>query len=443
MIKKCLFISYGGGHANTLMPVIKELMKQENYKCSVIGINLAADTFRENGIPCKSLSSYMDDEILTLGLPLARQFHDFNSKVTYADSIAYYGFSMFDLISEKGIEFANEVLQVYDRRLFLPIKSMEKILGIEKPDIVITTTMHRFEAATILAANQLGIASIRIEDLLGNINKPFPDKIIVNSLSEKETLIKQGINENKIILSSSLKNDKLSEYADEVYDIYCKMKPTKFAVMSKYTKENILNRGFNDEDVEITGQPAFDHLINNEYDPKKLKSELRLDANKKVVTYMSQPLPIRETTIKSIIMAMKEVENAQLIIKLHPNEDGKIHELLLEETDYKATVVKNYKACDIMDISDLVITISSTTGIEAALMKKQVLSINLTGEADFIPFKKMGIGEIAYNADEVKKEIKMFLEKDAVNSNDSIVADFKADGRSAQRVVELIKQLLN
>ncbi|MED3648411.1 hypothetical protein P4475_16650, partial [Halalkalibacterium halodurans] len=199
-MKKCMFICYGGGHVNTIIPVVKELEKRNQFEIISIGINLAADTFRKNGIPCKSLSSYMNKKVLKIGAPLAEKFHDFNSSVSFADSIAYYGFTMKDLIEAKGEELAYQILNLYDRRLFLPVESMKEILSYEKPDVVVTTTMHRFEAATIIAANELGIPSLRIEDLLGKINKPFPDKIQVKSIEEKEKLIKSGIKEEKILI---------------------------------------------------------------------------------------------------------------------------------------------------------------------------------------------------------------------------------------------------
>lgn len=442
-MKKCLFLAYGGGHTNTLLPVVKKIQLEQGFQVTVIGINLALEKFREEGIPCKSLSSYMNDEILTQGRDLALTNHDFSSNVSYVDSIAYYGYSMRDLIKTHGEKFAYDVLDVYDRRLFLPVDSMKEIISKEQPDVVVVTSMHRFEAATIIAANELNIPSIRVEDLMGNINKPFPDKIIVETIDEYNDLLQKGITENKILLNEELQSDELQAYADEIYQIYYSMQPTKFAVMSDYAKDNIIKRGLLESSIVITGQPAFDYLITKQYDDRYFLEKYNLDLNKKIVTYMSQPLPERENVLRTIINSVSKLKDTQLIIKLHPNEDGIIHKLISEEMDYKFTIIKDELASEIMHLSDVVITISSTTGIEAALMGKKVLSINLTNNPDFIPFNVMGIGQIAYSQNEADIILKTYLDESCqVDKTQSTKERFKADGNSAQRIVDLIKSLV-
>ena len=59
-VKKAFFVCYGGGHAEALIPVMKYLIANTSIKVDAIGINLAAEKLRMNGIPCKSLSNYLD-----------------------------------------------------------------------------------------------------------------------------------------------------------------------------------------------------------------------------------------------------------------------------------------------------------------------------------------------------------------------------------------------
>lgn len=395
-MKKLLFLCYGGGHVNCLIPIIKHLKKDNigRYIISAIGINLAAETFMQNGIPCHSLSHYIDSpDILETGMKYANQYHDFSSSVAYVDSCAYYGFSVTDLCNFLGNKVAQKVIEVYGRRLFLPIESMKHILRKENPDLVIVTSMHRFESAAIIAANELGIKSLRIEDVLGNVLVPFPDKIQVDSETEKVELVHKGIQADKIILKSELEDPKLKKYVDYIYDQYIHINPTAFAVLCEKAKNNIVSRGIDERKVFITGHPSFDDLNKVTADEgREALSGFRTNDDDIIVTFMSQPLPTREKTLKALVNQLKEKNNYRLIIKLHPNEDGLIQNEILKELRYNALVIKTPSAATIALASDVVITMTSTTGLEAAYLKRPIITLGLNNEADFLGIEEMGIG---------------------------------------------------
>lgn len=411
-MKKVFFLGYGGGHINTLIPVIQQLMKTDQYDICTIGINLAAQTLRSNGIPCKTLSDYMTDEILEIGRPLALQYHNFASNVSYADSIAYYGFSMRDLIKSVGNEMAEKIFEIYDRRLYLPIDSMREILEKEKPDVVVVTTMHRFEAATILAAKELQIPSIKIEDLVGNIQMPFPDKIQVNDEAELENFIRKGFKRNQLVLKSDLNKPEIAEYRENIYKTYMNMKPNKVCVISDFVKQKLVERGMLDNQVIITGQPAFDKLIKfKEIDKSFYLHELGLDSNKFILSFMSQPLPNREEYLRKIIEGIRNIKNLQFVIKLHPNEDGSVQKMILDELNYNAVLVKDISAPIITQISDITSTISSTTGLEAASLGKDLIYFNFSKDKEFVPYEDMGIGIKVTDNRKLSNLIKDILEK--------------------------------
>lgn len=449
MKKKVLFLAYGGGHVNTLIPIVSKVIAEKKFDYTCIGINLAAEAFKKADIPCKTLSDYADSEIMRKGMPYADQFHDFSSVVSYVDSSAYYGFSVRDLEKEVGEEFAEEIFKVYDRRLFLPVDAMKEILKKEKPDLVVVTTMHRFEAATVIAANELGILSLRVEDLLGKVNRPFPDKILVQNEEEKQEYIKNGVSAKKIVLSSELKNDHLEEFADEIFSIYLNLQATKFAVFSEYTKENLMKRDIPEEKIEITGQPAFDQLKDYMSSDKKLKQELGIPENSHVLVYLSQPLLEMPKVFESIVKAVSALENVHLVVKLHPNEDGKVQSQILEAYEIPASIVKSHKAPEVINIADIAMTISSTTGIESALMDKPVIYFNYTDEEDFIPFDKMGIGVRIGNEDESKQQ-EQLIEKIGQLLVESDLSQKLVEGRAqmiqkenaSDNIAALIQQML-
>lgn len=447
-MRKVLFLAYGGGHINSLIPIIKELYKEdscEELEVCAIGINLAAETLRENRIACKTLSCYMDEEILEIGHPLALQFHNFNSTVSYADSIAYYGFSMKDLINNLGKDKAYKVFNIYDRRLMLPIESMKKILEKEKPDVVVVTTMHRFEAATILAAKELGIPSIKIEDLVGNVQMPFPDKIQVKDQEEYDQMISRGFLSKQLVIESDLNEPDIKAYREKVYKIYLDMQPTRICVLNSFVKDKLIKDGKVPESIIVTGQPSFDRLkqyvdIDKNYYIKKLG----LNPGKPIFSFMSQPLGDREDTLRKIITGLKEMPNIQFIIKLHPNEDGKVQRMILEEMNYNAVIVKEICAPIISKISTVTSTVSSTTGLEAACLDTNLVYFNFSNKPDFVPYQDMGVGIRIERIEDIKPILESVISgtefaKDIAHNRKEFTESL---GMASKNVVEVIKEII-
>lgn len=444
-MKKALFVCYGGGHADALIPVMKYLIDNTNIKVEAIGVNLAAEKLRTNGIPCKSLSHYLDIRSVEIGFNLAKNRHNFKSAVSFADSIAYYGFTMSDLIDDIGEKSANEVLRIFDRRTMFPSKTMIRILNVEKPDVVITTTMNRFEAATLYAAACLGIPSVKVEDLIGRINKTYPDKIQVSTSEEKENLIRKGIKADSIMLKSDLINSPAMKYCEKIYNIQLNLRPSAFAVFCKYAKDEMIKRGIPEASIYVTGQPAFDrhqfYLENTSRE--KVFDSIGVQNNRKIITFMSQPLAERENVLRCLFAAIKDysLREFQFILKLHPNEDGVIHKLILDEYGLdNVIIVKNIDVRELLAVSDLIVTVSSTTGLEAAVMGKPLVYINITNTPDDIPFDKMGIGRRCSDVKQLANEIRGTL-SGANSEFNKIVFDYKSDSKAASRVAGIIEAL--
>ena len=444
-MKKIFFLGYGGGHINALIPVIKMFQKDSNYEVVAIGINLAADTLRKNGIPCKTLSNYMTEEVLNIGHPLALKFHNFNSTVSYADSISYYGFSMKDLIADLGKDLAWRVFKLYDRRLMLPVNSMKYILQKEQPDVVVATTMHRFEAATIIAANELGIPSVKIEDLVGNVSIPFPDKLQANTEEEYKELLLQGFTENQIVLKSELEQKDILEYRDRVRSTYLNMQPDRICVVSDYVKSELIRKGKLEESIRVTGQPAFDALLKwNDVDENRIIDQLGLDKSRPIFSYMSQPLSNRAEILELVIETIRDIEGVQLVIKLHPNENGDIQRLVLQKMNYNAVITKEISSAEITKISTITSTVTSTTGLEAACLNRDLVYFNFFDEDNFVPFNEMGIGVRITSVADGKEIIKAVLsgEEQYSHMKDNRKSYIKNLGKGAENVYNVIKELL-
>ena len=59
--KKIVFVTYGGGHVNMLVPVIKELQKQDNLELIVLGLTTAGSVLKNNNIPYIGFKDLLKD----------------------------------------------------------------------------------------------------------------------------------------------------------------------------------------------------------------------------------------------------------------------------------------------------------------------------------------------------------------------------------------------
>lgn len=442
---KALFICYGGGHADALIPIINYLRSERVIEVEAIGVNLAADKLRTAGIPCKSLSNYLDVRSVEVGFPLAKERHNFSSKVSFADSIAYYGFTMSDLIDEVGVDAAYQILDIFDRRTMFPVKTMMRILDMELPDVVITTTMNRFEAAALYAAGRMGIPSVKVEDLIGKINKTFPDKIQVDTEEERQNLLLNGFKSQQIILKSELSDPIVMGYYELIHQRQLNTRPTAFAVLCEYAKKTIMQRGVDPDTIHITGQPAFDRHPEflQKTDKKSICERIGLNPDLPIVTFMSQPNREREDVFRTLVSAIAKLpfNVIEFVVKLHPNEDGKIQRFILEELKVKGVhIVNGIDSRELTAVSDMVVTVSSTTGLEAAVMGKTLVYINITDKPDVIPFEQMGIGVRCTTVDELYGIFKsVFLDNKIIKL--PMMKEYQTDGHASDRVGELIVKL--
>ena len=97
-------------------------------------------------------------------------------------------------------------------------------------------------------------------------------------------------------------------------------------------------------------------------------------------------------------------------------------------------------------VSGGVITFFSTTAIDALILGKPLLTINLSDDRDFYPFVPMGAAFGAYTKEEIMPAFKKLIEnpeelKDGREKAIPYVV-YKTDGKSLERVLNLIEEFL-
>lgn len=304
------------------------------------------------------------------------------------------------------------------------IEMAKRLIEEEKPDVIILLNEYgRFERALIIAAKLNKVPVLAIQH--GVIHP-----------SHKGYMYKNG---------------EISSQGN-VRSPYCPI-PDITAVYGTYHKDLLINQStYQKNSVIVTGQPRYDilHFANDIYDKNSIFNHFNIDPNKKLIVWITQThgLSLNENikNISALYSATKPLQNVQLLIKLHPGEDQKAPLYRKNTTvqpmivDGKADTYALLYACDLM------ITRHSTTAMEAVILNKPVIILNLGGEPDPVDYVREGVAIGVYNENNLKKTIVELLEDDSTLSNrrkDYIEKYlFKIDGKATERVVDLIEKII-
>ncbi len=300
------------------------------------------------------------------------------------------------------------------------IESMLKAIGDEKPEaIILIDEYNPVGRATVVAGKISGIKTIAIQH--GAITR--------NRLSYLH--YKDEVSKN---------NDFRSPY----YPL-----PDITAVFGPYYQKYLYEIGnYPESSISVTGAPRYDELVDgkNEYNKKQTYKKLNLDPDKKLVVYTSQPLEKEENDriLLSILKALSELPDFQLVIKMHPTERG-INTELIDKFDEDVIVIKKFDIYEILNACDVMLTAFSTTALEAMMLGKPVITINFTGKPDVMPYVQSGAAIGVYQREKLSLAIKSIFEDEhirkelEVNSKEFVHQHaYKIDGKSTKRIMELI-----
>lgn len=204
--------------------------------------------------------------------------------------------------------------------------------------------------------------------------------------------------------------------------------------------------------VKVVGQPRYDVL----YDAKQRYSKdaiiIRwgLDHHKKIVLWTTQThdlsLEENKRNIIAVSRAVQQLDDIQLVIKLHPAEDqgASLYKEYMEFEPIiaggEADIYSLIYACDLM------LSRHSTTVREAALLDRPVVVLNLSGDADSTEYEREGIALGVYRPADLKPAIETLIysgEQLAKNRKRYIKKYlYKNDGNATQRIVAFIEENL-
>lgn len=385
-MKKVLFVTYGGGHVNIVIPIAKEIEKYNDIEFSIVAFTTAIPVLEVSGLKFKTLIDYLpffkdSKKIIDIGDSLAPKYHNPEAGFSIEETSAYLGCSMYDLIQKIGEKDALTKFYTEGRKAFCPTSIMQQILKIEQPDILVTTVPYRMEKAAVIEAKNLGIKTVFIHDL-------------------------HFVKQNNLY---------------DIIDIHC--------VMNKFVKEQLISYGIGENKIFITGQPAFDYLLNPINRSKNdIYKEFGLLLHKKTIIWIADNSKVlTKTYFNEIAKVINEFKEYQFIIKMHPGEENiDIFEKICEESNNNNTIlIHRCNNKELIYIGDLFLVGLSTMGLEISRMNKNIINLDYDNlwenregnELKYFRYDICGLALLVNEIDKLKYQInRCFYDKEVQNS---------------------------
>lgn len=362
MKKTLLFVTYGGGHAHMVYPVVQALRGQDGLDIRVLGLPAAKAILNQHGVECFGFADYLDEtkdaDAIAWGRALAKVHHSPTIGVSLEDSIAYLGLNYKDLVARLGEKEAERQFAEKGRQCFFPLTIMERIFDTIQPDFVITTNSPRSEAAAIEIANTRGIDNLMITDLFtGRGDYMLKGKHITFLNAFAITLHQQD----------GLLDKRLSRF-------YC------------------------------TGNPALDRILAlpRDKDPGWVQRHFPQIRNKALILHADMPgywdYPRQRSHLRSEAEIREELEacyqaarqnDAVYLVRPHPSQNRQFYAEWLTGRD-NAFLAAEYPLHELLRNIDLLLARTTTVALEAVYMGKRVLQIDADFHAD-LPLAAMGV----------------------------------------------------
>lgn len=385
MKKKILFVTYGGGHAHMVCPVVLALRQSPAFlegalEIQVLGLPAAKHTLAASNIDCLRFNDYLDPvadaDAIAWGTELAKTHHSPTIGVPLEDSIAYLGLNYKDLVVRLGKEEAQKRFAAKNRQIFYPLTIMERVFDDVRPDFVVTSNSPRSEAAAIEVANKRGIASLIMTDLFTGLGGYV--------LKARHVTF-------------------LNEFAKNMF-----------------AADGLLDEGFSQ--FHYTGNPAFDKILQlaGAKDEAWIAKHFPQAKGKKLVLHADMPAywdPVNKCsyfkTDADIVEEMNACYDATLqngayyLIRPHPSQDRTLyHHWLNGKPDAQLAAECNLH--ELLKNMDLLVARTTTVGLEASYLQKRILQLDYEFHTD-LPLAKMGVawGVNAYSelADEMRSAL--------------------------------------
>lgn len=369
---KVLFVSYGGGHVEMCLPVMRALRRQvPGCEARLLALTTAAGVARRAGEEPLGFFDFCRGEEGARALRYGEQLlgDQQHPDVKREESLAYLGLNFLEWVEDLGEEKAWERWRASGRRGFHPVRLMRRLLSELRPDVLVATNSPRSEQAAIEAAQALGIPTLAMVDLFALPGDPYRERRV---------------------------------HADRV------------AVLSEGTRSNLVEAGIAPERIVVTGNPAFDNLAGEE--ARVAGAAFRAErgwGERPMVLWAGHMEPddgdprsagaaLGNAVQEKLLAWTLEREDACLAIRYHPNEwhlfaQPAAHPRVHWSRPDRETLLP------VLAAADAVVVQATTVGAQAHAAGKQVIGLAFSPlvQRSGMDYGRLGMGVSAASLQEL------------------------------------------
>jgi len=235
--------------------------------------------------------------------------------------------------------------------------------------------------------------------------------------------------------------------------------PDKFSVYGNGSKDILKKAGYSlYGGIIVTGQPRYDILARASeiYDSEKFRHNLNIEPDKELVLIASQPSTTfgnMDIFLRKVLHALKGDPKILIAIKPKPhrsNAQEKWYKQLAEDMGVEVVVLpRNSDTNEALYACDVLLTFYSTVALEAMILGKPVVTVNLTNQPDPVPYAQSGAALGVYRVEDIAPTVRKAWDDPETRKRLELGREkflyeqfYKLDGQATKRVVELIYRMI-
>ncbi|MBI2547974.1 CDP-glycerol glycerophosphotransferase family protein [Candidatus Woesearchaeota archaeon] len=362
---------------------------------------------------------------------LEQKWQELAENKDFAQSFSYKGIDMYPYLNKRFI-FIFTIFRYYIADV---ISLSRQILLKEKPGIVLIEHDENYFGKGILVNNKHRL----IDQKENNKITKKKDNTTVISL-QTELLYPDGCVSRHIRSEEALQKDLVTWRP--IADVKC--------VSGSYGKEVLCTHGnYPKEIITVTGHPGYDIIINKIKKTKTYtKEKFGISSHEKLVVFASGGVLQDSEIIPALVDAIDALPQTKLIIKCHPSADLNLLRTIVNTKNSKNVfVMMDVNLYELLAVCDLFVSVCSTVVIEAMLLDKPVMLINVVTCP--MPYVTLGGAYAVSTLEEIKEGIQYGLTDKKLHlslkeGRKKFLEEYlyKIDGKSSKRVVAIIKQIM-
>lgn len=184
--------------------------------------------------------------------------------------------------------------------------------------------------------------------------------------------------------------------------------PDFFACYGEFAGEVLSKFGrYPSEQLQIVGGPRLDHLVTQPPMQLRCRKSTGLPADKFVILVTASAITWEPNAVRHLLDAVSNDPGVCVCIKISPTGRGEETYRQLARKYSSVVDVRVYvdQIDELLNACDVLVSVVSTTILEASLLGKPTICLNYTGHPELYPFAREGLSLAANDAESMRQAV--------------------------------------